>query len=296
MHMDDTLARWLQLREQSDATARAAAVTRALTDTLANRDEVRVLDLGTGTGSNIRYLVPHLPSRQHWVAVDREPALLARLCARMGRWAAARNLTLRDRPTGCSVEGLSLHCDIDTRVADLSLLHECLFEGRDVVTASALFDLSSESWLRSLAAHCRDAGAAALFALTYNGWSTCTPVEPEDEAIRDLLNHHQRTDKGLGGIAAGPDAAELATRCFAEAGFQTRTARTDWCLAPAQDDMQRMLVDGWADAALELARISHGPLSDAAIEDWRARRHRHIDAGESRIAVGHVDLAAWLPA
>ena len=29
--------------------------------------------------------------------------------------------------------------------------------------------------------------------------------------------------------------------------------------------------------------------------DWRARRLAHVDAGRSRLTVGHDDLAAWLP-
>jgi spermidine synthase len=36
---------------------------------------VRVLDLGTGTGSNLRYLLEHLPRLQQWTVVDaRAPA------------------------------------------------------------------------------------------------------------------------------------------------------------------------------------------------------------------------------
>jgi len=31
------------------------------------------------------------------------------------------------------------------------------------------------------------------------------------------------------------------------------------------------------------------------IARWRARRLAHVDAGRSRLVVGHDDLAAWLP-
>lgn len=289
--MVDTLARWLQLREPLDAAVRSPVVTQALADVLSKGDAVRILDLGTGTGSNIRYLIPHLPPRQHWLIADQDPALLAHVPAQMSAWASTRGLDARLRPDGCTIDGPSLQCTIDTRVADLCRLDEDLFDDRNVITASALLDLASESWLRTLAARCHDAGAAALFALTYNGWSTCWPAEPEDDGIRDLLNRHQYTDKGLGGVAAGPDAAELAPRCFREAGFNVRTARTDWAIDSTHGEMQRMLVDGWSEAALELT-----PDGATVIEDWRRRRHGHIDAGRSRIAVGHVDMAAWLTA
>ncbi len=52
--------------------------------------------------------------------------------------------------------------------------------------------------------------------------------------------------------------------------------------------MQRYLIDGWAEAATELA-----PGRAAVIADWRMRRLAHLDAGRSRLIVRHHDLAAW---
>ena len=31
------------------------------------------------------------------------------------------------------------------------------------------------------------------------------------------------------------------------------------------------------------------------IRDWLGRRLAHVEAGRSRVIVGHEDLAAWLP-
>ena len=132
-------------------------------------------------------------------------------------------------------------------------------------------------------------GAAALFAITYNGWSSCSPAEPEDEMIRDLLNRHQKTDKGLGGSAAGPDAAACAARCFADIGYRVWTEPSDWLLGSAERELQRRLIDGWAKAAMELAFDNA-----SEIARWRARRIGHVDAGQSHIVVGHCDVAATI--
>ena len=129
------------------------------------------------------------------------------------------------RARGCSVHtggpATYVRCDridsvIETRQMNLERLDAAIFEGRHLVSASALLDLVSESWLRVLATRCHAAGAAALFAVTYNGGSSCDPAEPEDEMVRELMNLHQRTDKGLGGPAAGPDAAAVTKRVFEE--------------------------------------------------------------------------------
>jgi hypothetical protein len=289
--MDDTLAGWLLLREPADAAARSAAVTRALIDAVGDRESIRVLDLGTGTGANVRYLVPHLPRRQQWLLADRDAELLTMVQVRLQSWAAAHGLAVQRHDQGCAMQGEQLTCDIETRPVDLGRLDDdSLFVGRDVVTASALLDLTSEHWLRTLAGRCRGVGAAVLFALSYNGWSTCSPAEPEDDMVRDLLNRHQRTDKGLGGEAAGPDASALAVRCFTDAGYHVRAERSDWRLGSPENALQRRLVAGWADAAIELV-----PDAADAIAGWRQRRDGHIDTNRSEILVGHDDMAAWLP-
>jgi hypothetical protein len=115
-------------------------------------------------------------------------------------------------------------------------------------------------------------------------------VEPEDDMVRDLMNRHQKTDKGLGGPAAGPDATTRAEQCFVEAGYQVRHEPSDWTLAPAEADVQKLLIDGWMQAATEMA-----PDRASTIARWRVRRLAHLDAGRSRVIVGHDDLAAWLP-
>jgi len=252
---------------------------------------VSVLDLATGHGSNVRYLAARLPSPQRWLAVDRSATLLTELRERMSSWGAARGCVARTDGEVCVIRGVRFECDVETRRMDLGGLDRPeIFAGRHLVTASALLDLVSAQWLRTLAAHCRAEGASALFTITYNGRFSCSPAEPEDSVVRDLMNQHQKTDKGLGGPAAGPDAAECAERCFAEAGYLVERAPSDWTLEPTEPDVQRMLVDGWAQAASEMA-----PDRASTITNWRARRLAHVDAGRSRLIVGHDDLAATLP-
>jgi SAM-dependent methyltransferase len=273
--MNDTLAEWLALREHADAAARSMRLARLIAGRLAGRNPVRILDLGTGTGSNIWYLANHLgETPQHWLAIDRDPFLLDRV-----RDNAPRRLAER-----------AGRVTIETRETDLGRLDFAdLVADRDLVTASALLDLVSDTWLQSLAEDCRTAGAAALFAITYNGQSECSPVEPEDDWVLELFNHHQHRDKGLGGPAAGPDAVASAVRAFTETGYHVEREATDWRLDPSDGRLQRELIEGWAFAATE----THPGAADR-IADWRTRRLAHVERGHSQIVVGHDDIAAWL--
>jgi hypothetical protein len=263
-------AAWLALREPADHAARSPALAQAVADVMRHYAEHEVLDLGAGTGSNLRYLVSHLPRPQRWLLVDHDATLLRH---------AAR--------------AFPPQVQIETRQVDLAAIAEdqmrALFDGRALVTASALLDLVSERWMLTLAACCREAGAAALFALSYDGRVECAPADEADESVRLLVNDHQRRDKGFGS-ALGPAAADCAARAFAALGYHVQRDRSDWMLDAESAGLQRELIDGWARAAIEMA-----PSRAAPIDAWRARRLAHVTGGRSALRVGHQDLAAWIP-
>jgi SAM-dependent methyltransferase len=283
------LSDWLALREPADEAARSVSLTRTIADAVSSRDPVRVLDLGSGTGANLRYLMERLPQRQQWLLTDVNRDVLERVREQTSAWAAARGYVVVAEGPGLTIRGERLHCRVAVRHVDLDTLPSELFSGRHLVTGSALLDLVSEQWLHTLVVRCRAEGAAALFALNYDGRAVCAPPEPEDDLLRDGLNRHQLRDKGLGGPAAGPAADRIAVRVFEEAGYHARREEANWRLGAEHGELQRRLLDGWAFATLE-----DDPSLSATIADWRRRRHEHIAAGRSSVMVGHHDVAAWL--
>lgn len=286
--MDESLSEWLAIRELADWKSRSAQLVDRVRLTLGSPDTLRVLDLCTGTGSNLRYLLDRIPGRQRWLAVDRDARLLDELLEKLKMWADARGCSTRTVGRVSHLRGERCECDVETRDIDLDRLDAELFTGCNLVTASALLDLVSESWLKLLASRCREAGATALFTLTYDGRSSCDPVEPEDDMIRALMNVHQKTDKGLGGPAEGPDAWSVAEQAFKDVGYRVECAASDWSIAPSEQAFQRMLIEGWAGAAREIA-----PRRADTIADWLRRRLAHLAAGRSSIVVNHVDMVAW---
>ncbi len=285
------LSGWLKLREAADAASRSNALTAVAAGAAraaADGAPVRVLDLGTGAGSNLRFLIPHLGPRQHWLVVDRGEDLLHDLLMRTAPWAASRGLSAAIAAGRLTIAGSDLECVVETTAMDLGpLADRSIFEDRQLVTASALLDLVSPSWLRTVAGECRRHGAAALFTIIYNGHNACAPEDTADGRVLALFNEHQRTDKGLGGPAAGPSATEAARLAFEAEGFTVRSEPADWAIGPDSAEMQRYLIDGWAGAAREVS-----PDDAAVIEAWRLRRLAVVEAGASHLAVGHFDLVA----
>src|SRR5262245_56207571 len=79
--MPESLSNWLGLREPADTAARSTDLTHLIADKLPRDRTIRIVDLGTGTGSNVRYLASRLAGPQEWLVVDRDPALLAEAAA-----------------------------------------------------------------------------------------------------------------------------------------------------------------------------------------------------------------------
>jgi hypothetical protein len=287
-------ADWLSMREPFDAAARAAALVAELRRRVPRGTSAapfEIVDLGAGAGSNLRYLAPQLGGEQQWRLVDHDRALLDAAVVATRAWAAARGaavsptsaeLTLRAADFACRVGG-----EPRDLVGDDALISLTLPTG-GLVTAAALLDLVSRRWLETLAARCKAARAAVCFVLTYDGRTVCTPDEPEDALALDLFNRHQRLDKGFG-PALGPAAPVAAEQELAKLGFRVLTQHSDWDIGPQHTAMQHALLDGWLRAALEIAPEHTTPLTA-----WHRRRRAHVDAGRSRLVVGHVDLVGWL--
>ena len=156
-----------------------------------------------------------------------------------------------------------------------------------LVTGSALLDLVSAAWLQDLADRLQATGAVGLFVLSYDGRIVCEPSDPLDAEVRDLVNRHQRTDKGFG-PATGPDATSILAPLLAMRGYTVHVASSDWDLGAESEELQRQLVAGWAGAAAQLA-----PERADAIAAWQTRRWACIAEGRSRIRVGHQDVLAY---
>lgn len=274
--VDETFdAGWLALREAADHRSRPVGPLDPLVAWCRARPwargaTLRVADLGSGTGSNLRWLAPRLGGRAEWTLVDHDPALLAR--------AAGSGV---DRVPGVAA--------VERVVGDLAGEGLQVALGADLVTASALLDLVSETWLERLVGVCATVRAAALFALTWDGgieWDG--PPDSGDALVRAALADHQRRDKGTG-PALGPTAAPAAARRFHDAGYSTTLVASPWRLDAADRALALALLAGWADAAAE-----QRPADAARIEAWAERRRATL-AGEFGLVVGHFDLLA-LPA
>jgi SAM-dependent methyltransferase len=255
---------WLALREPYDHAARSGALADRFARGLGPTP--RLVDLGCGTGANLRYLAPRLPQEQRWLCLDHDPDLLARADATLGGWRGEIGWrgSVRFEPL-----------DLATALDSLAL------DGAGV-TASALLDLTSAAWLDRLAERCR--GAPVLMALSFDGRLSWRPALDHDDMIRDRLLAHQRTDKGFG-PALGPDAPLHLAERLEVRGHKVAIEASDWQLGPADRPLLEAMLEGVVAAAGEIRQ-------DPRLADWAAQRRMQLAGGELGLTVGHLDLLA----
>lgn len=258
---------WLALREETDAEARATAPLDPLRVHLASRGAgtparpIRVADLGCGSGSQGRWLIPKLSGAQKWDLYDIDPGLLSLAGIRMPARAA----------DGAPVSARMCLRDLGSITApDLA--------GVDLVTASALLDLLTREELGAVAGAVSEAGCAALFTLSVVGRVELFPGDPDDPALTKAFNEHQRRGGRL-----GPDAVGAAAEAFAGLGYRTLTFPSPWRLCPERVPLTMAWLRGWVGAALE-----QDP--EASAGGYLERRLGECERGELGAVVHHTDL------
>jgi SAM-dependent methyltransferase len=273
-------ATWLTLREPYDHAARSAKLADRFAAAVGAAPHL--IDLGCGTGSNLRYLAPRIRGPQRWLCVDHDPALLNAARRALLDWGNRKSW--RSRGGGDDVILVRRGGEIAVGFVLGDLSRDALpdRDGADGLSASALLDLTSAAWLDRLAAWCRR--MPVLMALSFDGRLGFEPAAQEDRTIRERFVAHQRTEKGFG-PALGPDAAPYLADRLTACGHEVVLEPADWRLGPKDRPLLGATLEGIVRAAREMA-------NDPSLERWATRRRQQLAAGDLRLTIGHLDLLA----
>jgi SAM-dependent methyltransferase len=270
---------WLDLREPADHRSRSEELSRILSRHLGDRARIDVLDLGCGTGSNLRATALLLGPEQNWTLVDNDARLLDAAVTRLAQWAGdwerkKDTLVLRKRGKTITVR---------FRRGDLVNDFEAVFASpADLVTASALFDLASGDFIAGVAAEVVRRRATFYTVLTYNGVQRWTPKYAADAEMAAAFRSHQVTDKGFG-PAAGPMAPQLLAAAFDAAGYAVSEGDSTWRLEGGDEALIAQLIPGFVHAVREARTVPEN-----TVEAW-------LKIQRTQALVGHTDTLA-LPA
>ena len=284
-------ADWLSLRESVDHRSRNSLLQEKVIDYLhqiadSKDGAIQIVDLGSGTGSNLRALAPLIQRNQQWTLIDYDPLLLNSARQKLCAWAdnTISDVKKNDSDDFTSVKPLTLiknqyQITVHFLQNDLAKnLPAVLSKPADLITAAAFFDLVAFDWL---AQFCKLLQSPLYTVLTYNGKERWLPVDPRDTEILKAFHSHQARDKGFG-PAAGPLALGVLKQLLAQRGFQVETATSPWMLGSDDSLLIAELARGTAKAAAETKLVSH-----ETSEQWDQHRSQSLQC-----EIGHDDLFA----
>lgn len=280
-------ADWLRLRDPLDEVARVAAFAWGFGRVLPA--EPMLIDLGSGTGNNVRQLALKLGrAQQDWTLIEKDRKLLAKAPGEMQHWAERNGWTLKEQRRAyhisCEDMGIRVEmrsCDIARNLTDLGL------NQYDGITANALFDLVSAPWVESFADELAVAGyPPLLFTLMVDGRVAFSTPDPDDGFVLERFHAHMGKDKGFG-PALGPTAPAALAKALARAGYKVEQGRSDWTIGEKRLAAHLALLNFHAKAATEME-----PAAASRIADWHQRRQAMARDGISGLSVGHMDIFA----
>lgn len=269
---------WLALREPVDHRSLSHALRAQVASHLSSASPVRVMDMGCGSGSNLRALADHLGPLQHWTLVDWDDNLLAHAREALAIWGEGA----RDEGGALVIHRADKRIEIAFERADLARhAAHVLARPLDLVTAAAFFDLVSENWMTEFSAALAARGTPLYTTLTYNGVERWSPPHAADDAMRAAFHAHQHCDKGFG-PAAGPDAAAALARSLSRQGYRVLQEPSPWILTAADGRLIADLARGASQAVRET-----GLVASADIDAWLDAR-----VMASGCEIGHADIFA----
>ena len=281
---------WLDLREPFDAAARNPDLAAMLSRALPKRP--RILDLGAGTGSLLRWMGHFIRRSQAWMLIDADPELIGRAFETIaGRaleaewtvtWPGRKTLLVHSPEGAWRVEGAVL----DLREAPDNLPLDQV----DAVVNTALCDLVSAAWVERMAAGCAEYGLPFYAALNVTGRERFSPGHPQDALVARGFARDQLRDKGFGGVALGARAPGVIARAFAAHGYTVHRAPSDWVISRRDAAMAAEIADGLARAAM-----AHERRARAKLIDWAVDRRAQAGLQRLSVRVGHTDILCLPP-
>jgi SAM-dependent methyltransferase len=244
-------------REAPPCSPRDPRLITYAANLLRDTVEPLIVDIGCGTGSTYRALQPLLSPDARWRLVDRDEELLAEAVRRCGE-------------------------RVEAVVFDLAAMRPFPIQGTQLVTASALFDLVSESFIERFVAMLAAQRAVLYAALSYDGMTKWTPPHALDSAVLAAFNRDQTRDKGFG-PALGPVGYLFLTDRLEHAGYRVEVAPSPWRLTAANAPLLAQLLTGIASAVR-----AEGALDADTVDDWLAFRLQHT----ATAMIGHQDIVA----
>ncbi len=286
MTKNHKLAKWLELRIPYDAKGRNSIVEASCQEYLKQRQQLKILDLGAGTGANCRYYLSKISQDQEWFLVEQNQELLEIAFDRLIVWAEEngydsqlQNLTL---VLNNQVDKITIHRIVGS-ILDLENLID--LNTFDLAVANAVFDLFSENQFQTLLECLKKYQLSLLATLNYTGTNFIPQTEEDSNFIKYYDQHMQRLqDFGRG---MGPDCGSSMWEAMKGIGMKGLQGESPWEISSDDPVFLQLLLGFMEESIPEI-------LEEATLQDqlntWLLKKRHMIDQNQLSCNIAHQDF------
>ncbi len=254
---------WLYQREKIDNLSKNLTLIDKINSELKYLENISVLDLGTGTGSNFRFLSKKIKHKnQSWTLMD---------ISRSSLQEAKKNITLHNKIKKVSFK----YNDIIKNIKKTN------FNKFDLVTGSAFLDIMPANWFKDF--HRLNQNTKIIyFSINYDGYFKFYPRHTLDNNMLKLFNKDQNSKKDGKVKAVGPDCGEIIMNHFAKT-HKTFLLNSNW-LDASNKNFQLMF--------LNFCKNVINKNKEITLHEWLEFKKAKIIKNKSKLLVHNKDFLA----
>ena len=254
---------WLFQREKVDNLSKNISIIKKINSFFKSYNEIRIIDLGTGTGSNFRYLSKKIKYKnQSWTLMDLSKSSLNE---------AKKNIVINNKIKKINLK----HDDI------IKNIHQHTFKDYDLVTGSAFLDIMPLDWFNKFY-KLNTNTKLVYFSINYDGYFKFFPKHNLDKDVLKLFNNDQKSKKNNKNKAVGPDCSDIINNCFSKT-HKCYLFKSNWTDVKNKK-FQLMFLD-FCEKIIKKNRKTN-------LLDWIEFRKDNIINNKSKLTVNNKDFLA----
>lgn len=285
MEENNFYANWLNDRYPFDSEARNKDLEAAFLSYLNQKEEVRLVDVGAGTGSNALYLMDKISGNQHWHFIEQDASFEEVVFHRLEEYASYHKYDWIKKGHSAFITTPNKQLTfqfINGSLLDIKDLVE--LETIDIVVANAVFDLFSKDQIQQFLQPILAREIACYFTLNYQSMSF-HPEDPFDDTFISLYETHMERPQTMGS-AMGKKANSFIQEQLSSSSKVTSGIST-WHFQQEDIKMHYYLLNFMESAIPELDMKEE---IKVLLPKWIQRKKDQIISRQLELQIHHLDI------
>lgn len=277
---------WLKERYPYDVEARNKELeTKVLTE-LGKKEQVTIVDVGAGTGSNCLYFVEQLKQNQKWYLIEQNELLSTATVRRLREYATYHKYEFEKRKKGIKITSLTKTIEI-ILINDSFLNTEKLVDLKkvDIVIANTVFEQYSKQQFDEFAQVLIKYKKPFYATLNYQQMAF-EPEDPFDDVFISLYNEYKERPQVMG-KTMGKNASRLMLDIFESAQWKTEEVESPWRVEQNDIKMHYYLLNFMENALAEMQLAENKQHNFAK---WVQRKKDLIITQRQQLEIYHTDI------